>query len=102
MEPIISSSSQPLNRKLQQQKVTLNAVGFDRKSKSSRENVELHCLLGAWFLERTGWEPQNRFERRGFDASPYQAARRYICTSQILWKPDRPESQNEYTYSVFC
>lgn len=52
MEPIVSSSSQPLNRKLQQQKVTLNAVGFDRKSKSSRENVELHCLLGAWFREK--------------------------------------------------
>lgn len=52
MEPVVSSSSQPLNRKLQQQKVTLNAVGFDRKSKSSRENVELHCLLGALFWER--------------------------------------------------
>lgn len=49
MEPVVSSSSQPLNRKLQQQKVALNAVGFDRKSKFSREPVELHCLLGAWF-----------------------------------------------------
>lgn len=75
MEPIISSSPQPLNRKLQQQKVTLNAVGFDRKSKSSRENVELHCLLGAWFWGRMRWEePKSRFEGRGFDASPYQAA----------------------------
>lgn len=52
MEPVVSSSSQPLNRNLQQQKVALNAVGFDRKPKSSRELVELHCLLGAWFWER--------------------------------------------------
>lgn len=52
IEPVVSSSSQPLNRKLQQQKVAHNAVGLDRKSKSSREHVELHCLLGAWFWER--------------------------------------------------
>lgn len=54
MEPVVSSSSQPLNRKLQQQKVALNAVGFDRKSKFSREPVELHCLLGAWFGKERG------------------------------------------------
>lgn len=54
MEPVISSSSQPLNRKLQQQKVALNAVGFDRKSKFSREPVELHCLLGAWLGKERG------------------------------------------------
>lgn len=59
MELVISSSSQPLNRKLQQQKVALNAVGFDRKSKFSREPVELHCLLGAWFGKERGEEPFN-------------------------------------------
>ena len=49
MELVVSSSSQPLNRKLQQQKVALNAVGIDRKPKASREHVDLHCLFGAWF-----------------------------------------------------
>lgn len=52
MQPVVSSSSRPLNRNLQQQKVALNAVGFNRKSKFSRELVELHCLLGAWLRKR--------------------------------------------------
>lgn len=73
MEPVVSSSSQPLNRKLQQQKVALNAVGFDRISKFSREHVELHCLLGAWFGKERGVPGAE--EHEFFGASPFLATR---------------------------